>query len=378
MVSSRHRVLRVVTRLNIGGPARQALLLTRDLGDAFPTTLAAGHPTASEGELSDPAVPVRYVPLVRPVRPQVDARAWWALRRLLAETGATLLHTHMAKAGTLGRTAAFATSPRPRTVHTFHGHVLEGYFSPAVARGFVAVERALARRTDALVAVSADVRDALLDLDIGRPGQFHVIPLGIDLSAYLAVGGPDGAFRRRLGIGPATPLIGTVGRLVPIKDISTLLRVMTRLPEAHLAVVGDGELRPQLEGEASDIGVADRVHFVGWVTDMTEMAGVLADVDAVALTSRNEGTPVSLIEAAAAARPAVATDVGGVSRVVADGVSGYLAPPGDVDRIAGLLQSLLADPAARRRMGDAGRRLAANRFGQERLLADIRDLYTGL
>ena len=373
-----HRVLRIVTRLNIGGPARQALLLTRHLGDDYPTTLAAGRPEASEGELSDPAVPVRYLPLVRPIRPEVDARAMWAARALIAETRATLVHTHMAKAGSVGRAAAFSSPRRPRTVHTFHGHVLEGYFSPAVARGFVAVERVMARRTDVLVAVSAEIRDALLQLGIGRPGQFHVIPLGIDLSAYLAVGEADGAFRRRLGIGPATPLIGTVGRLVPIKDVSSLLQVMTRLPDAHLAVVGDGELRSRLEGEARALGVAGRTHFLGWVTDVVEMAGVLADVDVVALTSRNEGTPVALIEAAAAGRPAVATNVGGVALVVVDGVTGYLARPGDVEQVAELLQRLLADPLSRRRMGDTARRLAADRFGQERLLADVRALYAGI
>jgi glycosyltransferase involved in cell wall biosynthesis len=369
------RVLRLITRLNVGGPARQALLLTRRLAADFPTTLAAGTPSATEGELSDPEVPVRRVPLVRPPNPAADTHAILAVRRLLNETRPAILHTHMAKAGAVGRCAAELVASPPRTVHTFHGHVLEGYFTPRVQRTFIAVERALARRSDALIAVSTEVRDALLDLRIGVPSQYHVISLGLDLSSYLAVEAPTGALREKLGLDSRTPLVGVVGRLVPIKDNHTILAAMAGLPGVHLAMVGDGEARGELEVAAKELAIDDRVHFTGWSADV---AGALSDMDVVALSSRNEGTPVALIEAAAAARPVVATRVGGVPLVVKDGVTGYLAASGDVEDIAGLLHRLLDDATARRRMGLAGREYVRQRFGEDRLVREIADLYSEL
>jgi len=371
----RRHVLRLITRLNVGGPARQALLLTRRLDDDFPTVLAAGQCAAGEVELSDPAVTVRRVPLVRPVRPETDARALQVVRRLLVESRASVVHTHMAKAGAIGRLAATTVWPRPRTVHTFHGHVLDGYFRPAVESAFTTVERRLARQTDALVAVSPEIREALLDLGIGTESQIHVIPLGFDLSSFLAVERPAGTLRAHLGLAADVPLVGVLGRLVPIKDNETLLAAVARLPGVHLAVVGDGELRGALSSTAARLGIAGRVHFTGWWPDV---AAAMSDVDVVALTSRNEGTPVSLIEASASARPVVATRVGGVADVVKDGVTGFLAHPGDADEVAGLLRRLLDDPDARRRLGEAGRQEVRHRFSQERLLKDIRELYAEL
>jgi glycosyltransferase involved in cell wall biosynthesis len=370
-------VVQLVTRLNIGGVAAHVLLLGRELAADRSTTVAAGHPAAVEGEMNDPAVAVRHVPLVRPLRPATDARAVAAVRHLLVETGATVLHTHMAKAGSVGRLAALSLPPRrrPRTVHTFHGHVLDGYFSPGVQRAFVEVERRLAARTDALVAVSDEVRDALLDLRIGRPSQYQVVGYGLDLGRFLAVDGPSGRLRGPLGLGPDVPLVGVLGRLVAIKDHATLLAAVAKLPGVHLAVIGDGELRTVLEAEASWLGLSGRVHFTGWWADVP---GALADLDVVALTSRNEGTPMALIEAAAAARPVVATGVGGVAAVVDDGVTGYVVGAGDIEAVAARLASLLADGPARERLGRAARASISDRFGPERLLHDVRALYASL
>jgi glycosyltransferase involved in cell wall biosynthesis len=365
----------LITRLNVGGPARQALLLTRELRERYPTVLASGRPSETEGELSDPVVTVREVPLVRPVRPGTDLRALQAVRGMLGELRPALLHTHMAKAGFVGRSAALAVRARPRTVHTFHGHVLDGYFSPATQRAFVEVERRLANHTDALVAVSREIRDDLLALGIGRPEQFRVIPLGFDLSPFLAVGGPRGALRRALGLDAEAFLVGIIGRLVPIKDLGTALDMIARLPDAHLAVVGDGECRRELERQTHRMGLEGRIHFLGWWHDIP---GALSDVDVVLLTSRNEGTPVSLIEAAAAARPVVATRVGGVPLVVKDGVTGHLAPAGDADSLARLVSGLRDSPDSRRKMGEEGRMLAAARFGKDRLLREVSALYDEL
>lgn len=368
------RVLRLITRLNIGGPARQALLLSRALADDYPTVLAAGTPPAEEGELSDAEVPVHRVPLVRPLHPRHDARALLAVRRLIRSSGAVLVHTHMAKAGTVGRLAAATVRPRPLTVHTFHGHVLDGYFSPAVQRGFVAAEQALARHTDVLVAISTEIRDQLLELGIGLPSQYRVIPLGLDLSRHLAVEGRSGALREHLRLAPDVPLVGVLGRLAPIKDHDTLLQAMAGVPGAHLAVLGDGELRGDLERRARELGIEGRTHFTGWWDDVP---AAIADLDVVALSSRNEGTPVSLIEAAACGRPCAATNVGGVRSVVEHGRSGLLVPPGDPSSLADAVTRLLRDPRLRAHMGREAR-VGASRFAPGRLVRDIRELYDEL
>lgn len=367
-------IVRAITRLNIGGPARQALLLTRALAPEYTTTLLAGRPASEEGELRDPAVSPRYVPLVRRPSPIHDARAFAAIRAVLRERRPAILHTHMAKAGSLGRIAARSLRQRPHTVHTFHGHVLEGYFRPELQRAFISVERALAARTDRLIAVSEEVRTKLLGLGIGTPDQFRVIPLGLDLRAHRQVDGHSGFLREWFGLGADVPLVGLVGRLVPIKDPATAIAAIARVPDAHLAVVGDGELRAKVEAIVERHGVADRVHFTGW---QTNMPAVFADLDLVLLTSRNEGTPVALIEAGACGRACVATAVGGVPSVVEDGVTGVLTAVGAVDDLATSINALLGDPARRAAMGAAAR-LRAARWSEHRLVADIRSLYCEL
>jgi len=373
-VTVEQRVLRAITRLNIGGPARQALLLTHALSPEFATTLVAGAPALAEGELEDPRVrPVR-APLVRAPSPPNDARALAQLRRLMTSERPAIVHSHMAKAGALSRIAARTLRDRPKIVHTFHGHVLEGYFGAAVERAFIATERALARTTDLLVAVSTEVRDDLLELGIGRPEQWRVLPLGLDLDAHRRVADRSGVLRSRLGLGDDAVLVGLVGRLVPIKDPATTLEAIARVPDVHLVVAGDGELRDAVAATAGDLGIRDRVHLIGWMADVPAL---MADLDIVVLSSRNEGTPVALIEAAACARPVVATDVGGVRSVVADGQSGFLVPAGDHQAMATAIARLAADDDLRRVMGLHGR-LRSNRWSADRLVADVRSLYREL
>ncbi len=376
----RVEVLLLVTRMNIGGPANQVLLLAKGIAPEFSTLLAAGSPGEREGELTDPDVPVRRVPLVRPVQPATDLHALTSIRRLVNDSGARLVHTHMAKAGSIGRLAVLSSSRshRPRLVHTFHGHVLQGYFGGAQQRGFLQMERFLARRTDALVAVSPEVRDELIDLGVGKPSQYLVIPLGLDLDRFLAVGTPRGApgqLRLALGLSAGTPLAGAVGRLVPVKDHATLFEALAATPELHLAVLGDGELRSTLEGLARDLGIAGRTHFTGWWADVPS---ALADLDLVVLSSRNEGTPVALIEALAAARPVVATDVGGVRQVVQDGDTGWLCRAGDPGGLSQLLRRAISEPVVATRLAHEGRRRVALRFGHDRMVADYLALYREL
>lgn len=368
-------VVRVLTRLNIGGPARQALLLGRELAAEFPTLTVSGRPRNDEGELFDRSLPHTNVPMVRPIRPLSDLRALAAMRRVLRTHQPAILHTHMAKAGFVGRLAAVSLPDRPKLVHTYHGHVLSGYFRAPAQRGFLELERRLARRTDTLLAVSSQVRDELLDLGVGRPDQYRVIPVGLDLSRHLRVAGPDGRLRAQLGLASAVPLVGVLGRLVPIKDHLTLFRAVAELPCAHLVVLGDGELRAALEAAVREIGIAGRVSFTGWWADT---AAAISDLDVIALSSRNEGTPTALIEALAAGRPVVATDVGGVRSVVVDGKSGFVVPPADPVALGSALARLLADPELRRRMGTAGRADVATRFGSRPLVDAHRDLYREL
>jgi glycosyltransferase involved in cell wall biosynthesis len=371
----RPKVVQLVTRLNIGGPARHVLSLARDLDDQVDMVVAAGRSPVAEGLLEDPQVPVRPVPLVRPIRPHVDAAAVRSIRRLLRDEAPDILHTHMAKAGTVGRMAARSMRARPRTVHTFHGHVLDGYFSPPLQQAFIRAERALARHTDVLVAVSEEIRDQLLGLGIGRAEQYEVIPVGVDLDAYLAVDEPSGRLRRELGLQPETPLVGILARLAPVKDHDTLFRALTALDGVHLAVLGDGELRAALQRAVSSYGLDGRVHFTGWWDDIP---AALADIDVVALTSKNEGTPVALMEAAAAARPIVATNVGGVGRIVKDASTGYLVPAGNHLATAARLQELIDDRSRRRELGAQGRSLVRERFASDTATDALAELYARL
>lgn len=369
-------VLRLITRLNVGGPARQALLLTHALRPRYETVLAAGAVAEHEGELRDERVAVARVPLVRPVTPRADVGAFRAVRDLLRESQPDLLHTHMAKSGSIGRGAAFTLRRKgPRVVHTYHGHVHEGYFSPTVRKAFLTAERSLARATDILIAVSPQIRDELLALEIGQADQYRVIPLGLDLRAWLEVAGPDRSLRRSIGVSEDATLIGAVGRVVPIKNLEMLVDAVTRLPDVHAAIVGDGESRQLLKSYTDRAGVADRVHFVGWWPDVP---GAMADLDVVVLTSRNEGTPVALIEALAARRPVVATDVGGVRFVVEDGVTGLLSAPDDPAAFAERLDWALRHRKEMKAMALEGSQQVRTRFASDRLVSDIRDLYDEL
>jgi glycosyltransferase involved in cell wall biosynthesis len=370
------RLLRIITRLNIGGPARQALMLHRALPAlGYDCELVSGAPQREEGAFPPPAE--RYH-LVEPLRRETDfvadARAIQALTRIMRRQRPAIVHTHTTTAGGLGRIAG-GRAKVPILVHTFHGHVLSGYLSAPQTKSLVLAERWLARRTDALVSVSARVRDELLALGIGREEQWRVVPLGLELGDLLDGPAPPAAARAALGLPASGPLIGIVGRLVAIKDHETFLAMAAQVaaehPDAGFVIAGDGDLRPSLETRARHL-LGDRAHFLGWATDLPVLYGAL---DVVVLTSRNEGTPVALIEAGAAGRPVVATDVGGVADVVRGGETGFLVPPRDGAGLAGRVSALLADPARAAAMGAAGRAWVRSRFSAERLVQDLDALY---
>jgi glycosyltransferase involved in cell wall biosynthesis len=381
----RLRVLRVIGRLNMGGPAHQAALLSgRRFPDRYETLLVHGTLAPGEASLADlseaEGATMRFVPELRqPVHPLHDSQALLKLVRLARAFRPDIVHTHTAKAGFLGRQAALAVRPRPAIVHTYHGHVLEGYFGPAKARLYLELERALARVSDRLLGVSQATVDDLVRLGVAPPERFRVLPLGLDLDPLAA---PDEALRAasrgELGVGDGEVLLIFVGRIVPIKRLDRLLRAVAQAresePRLRLAVVGDGDERPQLERQVAELGIAADVFFLGY---RRELRPVFAAADVAVLSSDNEGTPVSLIEAAAAGLPAVATDVGGVREVVTE-ETGILVPRDDVAALASAMAELAADAPRRESCGRAARQRALGRYGAERLLEDIDALYREL
>ena len=368
-------ILHLVTRMNIGGPARVVNALATGLTPAFSVTIGTGRAPVEEGELIADGVAVTRLPFVRPVQPLTDARALAMTRRLIARSRPSLLHTHMAKAGMIGRVAALSLRPRPLTIHTYHGHVFQGYFGRAQQRTFLDIERVLAKCSDALIAVSPEIRDELLDLGVGRASQYHVIPVGVELAPYLAATANGHRLRTAMRVPRAAPVIAIVGRLVPIKDHETLFQALQQLDGVYLAVIGDGELRNRLEQRVAQLGISERTRFLGWTQ---ELAPMLADADVVVLTSRNEGTPLALIEAMATARPVVATNVGGVAQVVQDGQSGLLCSPGDVNSIAAAISTLLVQRELADRLGSEGRRRVVGRFGVQAMITAHAELYADI
>ncbi|HYL79934.1 MAG TPA: GT4 family glycosyltransferase PelF [Candidatus Acidoferrum sp.] len=376
------RVARVITRLNVGGPGRHAILLSAGMDPArFDTTLITGVVGKDEGDLSDLARARGITPRVirelgRPIHPAHDLVALIKLVRIFRGLRPDLVHTHLAKAGTLGRVAARLCGV-PCSVHTFHGHVLEGYFHPAAAQIFRWIEQRLARGTDRIVVISPRLREGILAMGIGRPERMEVIPLGLDLERFRAA--PSARLREALGLASGMPLLGIVGRLVPIKDHTTLFQAMALLQAKegapHLVVVGDGERRGELERLVASLRLASRIHFLGWRNDLE---AILGELDVVVCCSRNEGTPLALIEAMAAGVPVLSTDVGGVGDVVVHGKTGWLVPPADPPALAQAIRDLMAAPALRARLAAAGHAVVLERHGLEALIQRTERLYAQL
>lgn len=386
MSERRIRIVRVIARLNIGGPALHVTYLTEGLASrGYDTTLVAGEIARGEESMeriaADAGVEVVRLPgLSRELSPLRDLVAVRNLARIIRRVRPDLVHTHTAKAGAVGRMAALvAGRPRPVVVHTFHGHVLRGYFGTAGSLVFRAIETGLALVTDRLVAVSPEVQDELVALRVAPASKFEVVRLGIDLEPRVRFEGDPLEVRRRLGIPSETFIVGWFGRMTAVKrtdDLVTMLAALRqRGVDALLLLVGDGDDRQRLEQRAHDLGLASSCLFVGY---QEEVARWYAICDAVVLTSANEGTPVTIIEALAAGKPAVATRVGGVPDVVDEGETGYLVRPGDTHALAERLALIAADPERAREMGETGRARVLERYAVERLVGDIDALYRKL
>jgi glycosyltransferase involved in cell wall biosynthesis len=380
--SGKIKVIEVITRLNIGGSASHVIFLAGGLDPArFETLLITGQEGTHEGNMMDLADSVGVRPLILPelgreLSFRDDPAAIRGLYGIFQRERPQIVHTHTAKAGTVGRIAARLAGV-PVVIHTFHGHIFYGYFGPWKTRLFLNIERVMTRITDRIIAVSEGLRQELTNVyRVASADKVTTIQLGFDLEDYLTCEVWRGELRRELSITTDTKLIGIVARLAPIKNLQMFLDVARRVrqerPDVQFLLIGGGELRPTLEENVRSMGLTGIVRFLGWRRDLPRL---YADMDVVALTSKNEGTPVSLIEAMASGVPVVATNVGGVPDIVVDGVNGYLVAPGDVTALTVAILDLLNRPERAQAMGQAGRRSVHPRYTVERMLTDMTELY---
>lgn len=375
--------MRVITRLNIGGPAIHTLLLTREMAALeYRTVLVAGSCEVEDEDMSylvRSGDDVRWVPeLSRSVRPWRNLKAIWRLWRLLRRERPTIVHTHTAMAGCLGRVTA-VLSGAPIVIHTYHGNSLNEYFSRSRAFMFRRIEQLLARFTDAICVVSPQqVTELSGKFHIAPRDKFRVVPLGLELDDYFGLRPPSAN-------GPLT--VGWFGRMVPVKNIAllaaTIEDALLRSQDIRFLIAGDGPDRAAIEDLIERHG--GRVEWLGW---QREILPAMARCDVVLQTSRNEGTPVALIQGMAAARPFVSTAVGGVVDMVEGGVehatggarwyaNGVLAES-NAHTLADTLEALAEDRSRISRMGLAGRALASRRYRKETLVGNVDALYREL
>lgn len=376
------KVVRVIARLNVGGPAIQAALLTSGLDrERFESTLVTGVEDEREGNMltlaGDEDFAAGVEPIVIPAlgrspSPLRDAFAFVSLLRLFRKVRPDLVHTHTAKAGTLGRLAAWLTGV-PVIVHTFHGNVFSGYFRPVISRVIVAWERFLARLSTVVIAISKRQANELIGAGFAKP-KVKVIPLGLPLVRFKPRTAEGRArARRTLDIAEDSVAIGFIARLVPVKNPELMIEAIAELGRARsdvcLVVAGDGPLRETLIDAAAMHGV--ELKMLGWRADLDD---VYMALDAVALSSRNEGLPVALIEAMASGVPVASTDVGGVADLFAEGELGELAEA-DPRSLAKAIESAITSPQSRI---EEARSSVLDRFGEKRLISDIAGLYEEL
>ena len=399
------KILRIIARLNVGGPARHVVWLTKALqDDEFQTTLIAGSVPPGEDDMGyfadeNGVRPVYLREMSREISPS-DTRSLLKLYRLIKAEKPDIIHTHTAKAGTLGRIAGsmyrwltwgtlVGRPRRVRMVHTFHGHVFHSYYSPAKTRAFLAIERTLARATDRIVVLSDQQLDEInKKFRVGNLERFAVVPLGIDIEQFDSDPSVRQKLRAEFGVQESDVVVGFVGRLTEIKNISLLLHAAALIRErtdVRFAIVGDGHLRPDLEQKAASLDIGSNTIFLGNRSDISDIYSAL---DIVALTSLNEGTPLSLIEAMAAGKPVISTGVGGVRDLLGAvreeyggfsicdrGIRVESFEPADYQ--AGLTY-LVENRRWRAEIAESGRKYIRSRYGKDRLIDDIKRLYREL
>jgi glycosyltransferase involved in cell wall biosynthesis len=379
------KILRIITRLNVGGPAQHVVFLTEGLNEnGFRSGLVSGVVDQDEGDMSYLARErgINYR-LVNALRNEVgllgSLKALWELYRLVRREKPDIVHLHLLKARFLGGLAARAAGV-PCVIETLHGDLFTDYYGTFKTQAILLAERILGYMVmDKVLAVSECVKENLLRFHVAPARKVEVIPLGLELSKFMEKNRERGRLRNELGIGEDTALVGIVGRMVPIKGhryfLQAARQVLQAYPKAVFLLVGDGVLRNRLESECRLLGIEKSVLFLGWRNDVDK---IYADLDVVAMSSLNEGTPVSLIEAMAAGRATVATKVGGVPDVIEDGITGILVPPKEPTAMAAAILRLLKDNILRRSMGERARLAVYPKYDVSRLIGDMENLYSKL
>lgn len=387
------KVLRILNRLIIGGPLLNASYLTKYLSPEFETLLVVGEKESHEKDASfiTDALGIKplYLPeMERSINPLKDFSAYKRVKQIIRDFKPDIVHTHAAKPGAIGRMAAHQMKV-PVIVHTYHGHVFHSYFSSAKTKLILKAERYLAKKSSAIIAISEiQQKELVTDFKIAPVEKFRIIPLGLDLDKFsVDYEVKRKKFRDEFALGDDVIAIAIIGRLVPVKNHTLFLEALQYVlnntsRKVKAFIVGDGETRTALEAKAKELGIAftgetasEHPHpliFTSWRSDIDV---INAGSDIIALTSFNEGTPVSLIEAQAAGNPVVSTRVGGIGDVVLEGKSGLLSSLKDNEQFCTNLLSLVNDDALRNSMSQQGTSFVKEHFSYQRLMKDMRKLY---
>lgn len=389
------RVLRIINRLNLGGPTFNAAYLTKYLEPDFDTLLVSGMKDAAE-ESSEFIVknldlhPVYMPEMYRELNPFRDYKSYYKLRKIIDEFKPDIVHTHAAKAGAVGRLAAIHSGV-PVILHTFHGHVFHSYFGSVKTRMFLEIERYLAKRTTKIIALSELQKNELVDeFKIAPSDKFAIVPLGFDLNKFETNKEQKRhKFRTEYNVAEDEIAIGIVGRLVPIKNHELFLRSMAVVKQKttkkiRVFIIGDGEQRQNIEALAKSLELPfdkenptrpNFLTFTSWIKDIDVSN---AGMDIIALTSKNEGTPVSLIEAQASGKPIVSTRVGGIENIVISDQTALLSDREDILGFAHNLLALIENDELRLVMSKAGSDFVRQKFSYLRLCEDMKNLYNSL
>lgn len=389
------KILRIINRFNIGGPTYNVAYLTKYLPEEYETLLVGGMPEASEEGsghiLADLGIePVLMGNMKREIGFIQDYKAYKQLRKIIREYKPDIVHTHASKAGALGRLAARKEGV-PFVVHTFHGHVFHSYFGKLKTGIFKEIERFLAGYTDKIVAISEKQKYELADIHgICKSEKISVVPLGFDLTRFWTdTERKRTEFRTKYRVGDNDICVGIIGRLVPVKNHRLFLdaakKVLSKTDKkVRFFIIGDGEERENILDYAKNLGLdvayspEGKIHDITLTSWIKDADWAMAGLDVVALTSLNEGTPVSLIEAQAASKPVVSTKVGGITDVVLEGKSALLSENDNVEEFANNILWLIDDHVKRRDMALWGREFVEKRFHYTRLAKDMTDLYASL
>jgi glycosyltransferase involved in cell wall biosynthesis len=390
------KVLRIINRFNLGGPTYNVAYLTKYLSSDYETLLVGGAKDDTE-ESSDFIVenlglkPVIVEEMLREIDFKNDYAAYKKLKKIIQEFKPDIVHTHASKAGTLGRLAASSCSV-PIIVHTFHGHIFHSYFGKLKTAFYKNIERYLARKSTAIIAISEIQKKELVDIhSICKAEKVHVIPLGFDLSKFQEnIEGKRKAFRTKYNIADDEIVISIIGRLVPVKNHALFLEGLKIVSDKtskriRAFIIGDGESRQEIEAKAKGLNISfidgtktnekALLTFTSWIK---EIDIALAGSDIVALTSFNEGTPVSLIEAQAANKPIVATNVGGIENVVIPNETAILCENNDIKHFTEGLLKIIENDSLRASMGKKGWLHVKEKFHFTRLVSDMENLYAKL